>query len=160
MALGLVAIILAGASFAWSIFWSVWQHRRLTKARLNVSLTFGTMTSGPAAWKPCADITASNGVVPVTLSAATFLVKGESGSAVVIDWAVQDPQPLPLLVGSGGHWMGMIEIEDLVRGFAHNWGPRSTWKVRAALSTPGGRKFRSKSKSRWPLLRAQWLKIS
>jgi hypothetical protein len=154
-----IALGIACATLAWTMFWSVWQHRRLTRVHLRVRTAIGFPTFGVNAGTPHVTVSAANdGPVAVTINSVLFRVHGRSESFLVGAWEYQEP-PLPARLEPGaGHWQGMVAVGRLRPQLNDAFGEQSEWRVHAWIGTTAGRTFRSRRlfSRRWPWIR-RWI---
>jgi hypothetical protein len=124
-----VAVVVALAGFAWSIVWSIWQHRQVTQSRLHVRAAFAVVI-GPLVPKPVLAVTATNaGMVPLTLSTVVAEVKGATEHLALIMWQFQTPGPLPQKLGPGETWNGHFDPESFREAVAKVTPKGPPWKV-------------------------------
>jgi len=117
--LAVVAIGVSALMLLWTIFWSVYTHRRATRARLTVTTSFSVPVYGRQLGQAAIDITATNtGPVAVTVSGTAFEVKGRSETVTPMEWLVQTPAPLPLVLEPGRHWNGLVDAAPIVEALA------------------------------------------
>jgi hypothetical protein len=148
VAISIVAISISGLTLVWTIVWSIYTHRRTTLAQVTVTSglsipmygqTPGTMAPGDTA----IGITATNsGAVTVTLSGVQLRIKGREGTVVPLDWVVQTPQDLPMVLEPGLHWYGMVDVASVVGSLTREYGAQSDdWKVKPFVRDPAGRTY-------------------
>jgi hypothetical protein len=135
--IAIVAATVALLSFAWSIGWSIYQHRQLTRGRLHIGASLGYLTGYRLIGL---SVSATNqGAVPVTLSSVVIEIPRIGEHLVILEWVVQSPAPLPHLLTPGASWMGFADIDRRHRpsGRLPRAGP-------PAMEGPGQRQGRSR----------------
>lgn len=121
--LSIAALAIAGASFAWTIGWSIYTHRRATRPALKVSTSFALPMYGTQAGVESVSVEVANiGTVPTTLASVYFAIRGSDKTLAPTEWLVQDPRPLPLVLGPGERWLAMIAVEGIVWTLRHQHG--------------------------------------
>jgi hypothetical protein len=147
-ALSIIAIAVSGLTLVWTIVWSIYTYRRTTLAQVTVTSGLSIPMYGPtpetmAPGDTAIAITATNtGAVTVTLSGAQLRIKGREGTVVPIEWVVQTPQDLPIVLQPGLHWYGMIDIASVVGTLARQYGTQSDdWKVKPFVRDSAGRTY-------------------
>jgi len=124
-----VAVVVALAGFAWSIVWSIWQHRQVTQSRLHVRAAFAVLIN-PLGHKPVFAVTATNaGMVPLTLSTVVAEVKGAEEHLALMVWQFQTPGPLPQKLGPGETWNGHFDPQSFREAVANVTPKGPPWKV-------------------------------
>ncbi len=138
MALAALIVAIAAAtvallSFAWSVGWSVWQHRRLTRPEVKVRGHFGVIP-GLLQGETIFGIGAANvGQVPVTLNGVSATAKGAASQLTLVAFKVQAPSPLPLTLGPGEKWDGMVDGEGFRAAIASLEAGDPPWEIRVAV---------------------------
>jgi hypothetical protein len=88
-------------------------------------------------------MTATNtGSVPVTITTARFRIRGEEGTLAPIDWVMQTPGSLPIVLTPGGHWNGLADAGSLRAALVRQCGQRSGWQLQPVVSDSANREFR------------------
>ncbi len=138
-----IAVVVATAGFIWTVVWSVWQHRQVTRGRLYVRAAFA-FTINPLGTREVFAVTVTNaGMVPVTITSVSAEVKGAEKHLAIVHWLLQTPRPLPHKLGPGETWDGHMEPDDLRRGAAEITGRRSPWKITIAVKDAADRRHRA-----------------
>jgi hypothetical protein len=139
--LAVVAVVVSICGFVWSVVWSIYQHRQVTRGRLYVRASYAVVLNpvGPAA--QVIAVTATNaGMVPVTVNAAIADVKGVKEQHLALPvWLLQTPRPLPLKLEPGETWSGHLDPEWLRDGAAKIAPGRSSWKVTVSVRDAANR---------------------
>jgi hypothetical protein len=147
---GWIALGISGTTLLWTMFWSVWQQRQSTRPRLaaRTAITFPIIPNAEVL--PHIQVEAANtGAVPVRITGVMVHVKGIDGSLAITSWKWQSPEPLPTTLEPGsGHWQAFYETADLKDALDKHYGERSTWRVRARITTSGDRRFMSTARKR------------
>lgn len=144
MALAALIVAIAAAtvallSFAWSIGWSIYQHRQLTRGKLLVTAGYGYLT---APGIPGFSVSATNqGAVPVTLNSVTIQMPGTKDRLLIARWLLQNPAPLAHLLTPGATWHGFADLDDIKRALAMKIRRPPPWKVRVAMNDAAGRAY-------------------
>jgi hypothetical protein len=119
----IIAIVLAIVSFGWSVGWSIYQHRTATRVRLYATAAF------QVSWPPVIEITATNtGPVPVTITGVLASIEGTQPKAVV-QWWVQQSEPLPQLLTTGTTWTGLLDQDRLVEALSIRVHKAGAWEL-------------------------------
>ncbi|MBA2360333.1 MAG: hypothetical protein H0V79_05215 [Actinobacteria bacterium] len=144
MALAALIVAIAAAtvallSFAWSIGWSIYQHRQLTRGKLHVTANYGYLT-GPGV-KGFSVSATNEGAVPVTLNSVTIEVPGIEEQLFIVAWILQNPAPLAHLLTPGATWLGFADLDDIMRAIASRAPGRPPWKVRVGVKDAAGRTY-------------------
>jgi hypothetical protein len=142
--LAVVAIGVSALTLLWTIFWSVYTHRRATRPRLTVRTVFSVPVDyANQLGRAAIDMTAANtGPVTVSVTGAAIEVKGKSETVVPVAWVVQTPAPLPRVLAPGDHWNGLVDAGMVLESLGRRYGPREKWKIRAVVHDPAGNKYR------------------
>jgi hypothetical protein len=97
------------------------------------------------------DITATNtGAVTVTLISAQLRVKGKAETLAPIEWLVQTPSSLPIVLEPGRHWTGYVEIDAVLGSLRNRYRVDSRWHVRPFVGDSAKQKYEADS----------WLELS
>jgi hypothetical protein len=144
--LAVIAIGISGLTLLWTIFWSIYTHRRSTLTRLVVRTAFSVPVGyDNRLWRAAVDISATNtGAVTVTVTGAAIQVKGKKETLSPMEWVVQQPSPLPLVLEPGKHWSGLVDAGAIIDALARKWGPRKEWVIRGAAHDPAGNTYRAR----------------
>jgi hypothetical protein len=140
-ALSIIALLISGLTFLWTIGWSIYTHRRATSPSIIVLGTFAVpVYPGGGVGVPCVDVTVTNtGRVPVTISSVAFEIDGRRGETlVVMEWLAQSPRPLPIPLAPSEHWTGLVETERLTGSLLQQFGPSAPRRLRPTASDPAG----------------------
>ena len=147
--LSIVAIAISGLTLVWTIVWSIYTHRRATRADLTVRGSISYPTYGPTIGNPCLDMTATNtGAVPVTLTGAKIKIRGKRQTVAPIGWVMQTPSALPIVLQTGGHWNGLVDLHAVTQALVRQYGVqvRRNWKLRPVVWDSSGREYQG---DRW-----------
>lgn len=127
-----VAVVISLASAAWSIGWSIWQHRKTTTPQVLVQGSFVLLAD---VMNGAYEIKGINqGVVPVTLSGAFAELDGASEYVAFFRFVLQSPASLPLVVGPGEVWSGFVQANEFRSAMAGIAGERQPpWRVRVGV---------------------------
>lgn len=146
--MALVAIVISAVALAWTIAWAIYSNRRATAPRISTraawSLPVYDVGGRSQLGDPAFTITATNtGPVAVTISNLKFLIRGvgRDTSVVPIDWMVQTPRSLPLVLNPGDHWTGLVHAGSVKESLDQNLGPRRRWRVRPVVSDTADRRY-------------------
>ena len=82
---------------------------------------------------------ANPGAIATTLGSVRFDVEGVSQQIVVLDWYVQSPEPLPIVLAPGTQWHGLIRDGMLRGAVAEATDGGHPWHLRAAVGDFSGR---------------------
>jgi hypothetical protein len=124
--LSIAAIAISGAALAWSIGWSVYTHRRATRPSLTVTASFAIPVYGAELGEQSISVTVANaGNVPTTLASVLFEIRGSKETLVPIEWLVQDPRPLPIVLAGGERWEAMVTLDGVTRSLRQRFGETS-----------------------------------
>ena len=135
--LSVVAISISGLTLLWTIGWSIFTHRRTTLARITVTSALSFPLYGMTPGNPTISITAANtGAVTVTLVSAQLRIKGKKETLLPVEWVVQTPQPLPIVLEPGKHCDGLVDVASVLGTLTQMYGARKGWKVRAYVRDP------------------------
>lgn len=142
-AISVIAIVISGLAFLWTIGWSVHTHRRTTRPRVVVRGVFSMpVYPGGGLGDPSVDVTVTNtGQVPVTISSVAFEIQGRSDTLAVMEWLVQSPRPLSIPLGPGDHWTALVETERLTGSLLQRYGPATPRRLRPVASDPAGGRY-------------------
>jgi hypothetical protein len=131
----IVAAMLSLISLGWTIAWSIWQHRQVTRGRLYVraSMAFDV---GRDAHVFAISVT-NNGVVPVTIAGLSAYVPGAQEHLVFFDFLQQAPSPLPCVLQPGERWQALHDADGFRRGVARIAPGPPPWKVTVSVRDAG-----------------------
>jgi hypothetical protein len=147
--LSVLAIVIAGLSFVWTVVWSVYTHRRQTTPSVVVSVSFALpLYAGGRAGEQAIDVTATNtGSLPVTLTSVRFEIEGRDEGLVPLEWLMQSPGPLPVTLRSGEQWNALVALASITGSLRERFGATGTRRVRrrvrARIGDSAGRAYRS-----------------
>jgi hypothetical protein len=138
-----IALGIAGTTLVWTMFWSVWQHRRTTRVHVRVRTTIALPISGNTPGVPHLSVEAANdGPVAATINSVTLRVRGRR-EYLIVQWQYADQLPVRLEPGAG-HWQGMVPVSHVRQQLADSFGgPQSDWRVHGVVATTVGRTFES-----------------
>lgn len=164
------AIGISLSTLTWTVFWSVWQNRRTTRPRLRATTAIGFPVFPVGPVRAHVTLSAANtGPVPLTVNGVKLNVRGSDNDLVIIRWAWQTPEPLPIRLEPGaGLWTGMIEEEEIRSILRREFEAEGPWDVRGVFGASGGLTFTSRGGRRrhryrgvsWPgLRRYRWTRI-
>lgn len=143
-ALSIIAISISVLTFAWTIAWSIHTHRRATRPGAKVKGSFAYV---PDLARPCLGVTVTNtGAVTITITSACFAIEGKTERLVPIDWVVQKPKPLSVVLAPGERWEGIADASSMQN---YQYGGDGGWRVQPIVSDAAGREYRA----------AEWLTI-
>jgi hypothetical protein len=129
--LSIVAISISGLTLVWTIGWSVYTHRKATRADVTVRASYSLPVYGPTVGDPAISITATNtGSVTVTLIGCQLRIKGSEDTLAPVTWVAQTPHDLPTVLEPGEHWNALVDIESIRQTLVDFVGPRASWKVK------------------------------
>jgi hypothetical protein len=144
--LSIVAISISGLTLVWTIGWSVFTHRRTTLARITVTSGLSFPLYGSTPGDLAVGITAANtGAVTTTVTGVQLRIKGKKETVAPVEWVVQTPQPLPIVLEPGTHWYGMVDVVSVRQALARHLGTARSWKVKPFVRDPSGRTYESES---------------
>jgi hypothetical protein len=112
----IVAIVAATVTLlnvGWTIFWSVWQHRKLTEPQVKVRASFGYMPDLPDV-SPLVFTATNTGQVPITITGAKLTLPDADKHLALITWIVQTPKPLPIELTPGQNWVGIVNADEIL----------------------------------------------
>ena len=94
-----------------------------------------------------------HGLPTVTVTGVKLVIRRAGGESVVpFEWITQSPSPLPIRLGPGDTWLGMIHAASVKEGIDRQRGQGPRWQVRAVMSDGADRRFPAKP-SGWSRLR-------
>jgi hypothetical protein len=150
--IAVVAVVVSICGFAWSVVWSIYQHRQVTRGRLYVRASFALVLSPmrPGVLGPGVQVVAVSatnaGMVPVTVTAAVAHVKGVKEQHLLLAvWLLQIPRPLPLKLAPGETWRGNLDPQWLRDGAAKLAPGRSSWKLQIAVRDTADRLYEART---------------
>ena len=142
-ALSIIAIGISVLTFVWTIAWSIHIHRRATRPGAKVKGSFAYV---PTLARPCLSITVTNtGAVTITITSARFAIEGKTERLVPINWVVQTPKPLSVVLAPGERWEGIADVSSMQNRYGGDGG----WRVQPVVADSAGREYRA----------AEWLTI-
>jgi hypothetical protein len=143
-ALSIIAISISVLTFAWTIAWSIYTHRRATQPGVKVKGSFATPVYGPALGAPCLGITVTNtGAVTITITSARFAIDGKQETLAPIAWVMQTPEPLPVVLAPGGHWDGLADADLMHNSLVRQYGGDGGWRLQPVVADSAGREYRA-----------------
>jgi hypothetical protein len=151
MTIALAAIIISAVALAWTAVWSIYTYRRGTKPSISARAAWSyPVYDLPGGRHHLGDATVSinatnTGPVAVTISGVKFFIRGKSKatSVVPIDWVVQSPRSLPVLLNPGDHWSGLVHAGSVKASIDRSLGPRRRWHVSPVVSDTADRRYRA-----------------
>lgn len=155
--LAAIAIGISLLTLGWTIFWSIYTHRRTTEARLTVTSSFSIPVYDEHLGNAAIDITATNtGAVTITVTGAQLRIKGKKQTLAPFEWVVQTPSSLPLVLEPGKHWSGLVDASSIVASLDERYGPREKWTLRAFVRDPASRTYEA---SKWTTIDVGAVKV-
>jgi hypothetical protein len=142
----IVAIVtgtLAVLSFAWTIGWSIWQHRATTRPALAVTGSFAIIATDPPR-EVFAIKAVNDGPIPVTVTGVLAEAEGATEYLAVVRFVHQEPGLLPHVVPPGERWEGFTDAAQFREGIARLAGASvPPWRTRVAVRDAGSRTYDS-----------------
>lgn len=149
--LSIIAISISALTLFWTIGWSIYTQRRRTRPSLIVGAWFVVPLDDGGLTDPAVDVTITNtGQVPVTIASVGFEIEGRNETFAVIKWVLQTPRSLPIPLGPGDHWTGLVAPGVMEGSLLRRYGGSAPRRIRPVASDPTGRRYAAK----------QWLDLT
>jgi hypothetical protein len=145
LVVAVVAAVVSLLSFAWTIGWSVWQHRRLTEPRLKVTSGFAVLAGRPSAFSVAA---VNVGQVPVTIASVEAEGKDAERRVAFFNFMFQSNGPLPITLAPGQSGEGFLDAQEVRDAVAAMMRSKPPWEVQFNV----GDAARNRHKAEWMTL--------
>lgn len=149
-----IALILSAASatvavisFVWTIFWSIWQHRRLHQPRLTVIATNALPVAPGITGEWCIGVTVVNdGGVAVTLTSIKFMVRNDAERRGLFPptWNACQPHQKPIKLAPGERWAGLTDLAAMRHVLRETFGQRPEYALWVVAIDAADRTYRAK----------------
>jgi hypothetical protein len=139
LVVAIVAVTVSLLSFAWTIGWSIYQHRKVTRGQLHVSTDLEFMKRlGAIGFF----VTVTNqGVVPVTVASVYVEVANPTRSVFIREWIAESPGPLDQLLQPGALWFGFADRAGVERQLAKISSGQPPSTLRIGVKDAAGRTY-------------------
>ena len=85
----------------------------------------------------------NTGAVTITITSARFRIDGEKETLAPIDWVMQTPRELPVVLAPGEHWTALADAASMRGSLVRQYGDRRDWRLRPTVSDSANREYLS-----------------